>query len=162
MRHMRSLGTTVATVLVTASLASSHAALCQEMRPCHQARKYEEARFGVSIEPLKLARVRGKAVIQDSFGHIREGEVPRHVCLSLFLADSHKFVSTTTADDEGNFDFGPVKPGRYRLVARAEALCTGNIPVIVVRPSRKARHRGIVLLFRLANLDVCTSADYAP
>jgi len=160
---MRGMGIlrTVLTAVVVLWLVPTRAATYQGPASCDQATKYEEARFGVSIKPLKLANVRGRAVIEDPFGHIRRGEIPRGVCLSLFLADSHKFVSSTTADDKGNFDFGPVEPGRYRLVARAEALCTGNIPVVVARSARKARHRGMVLLFRLAQLDVCTSADYA-
>jgi hypothetical protein len=126
---------------------------------CRNAEKYEERRFGIEMKPLVLNRVRGKTVIQTPNGQVRPTEVPQRVCLSLFSADAHKLVSSTTINQAGQFDFGNILPGRYRLVARAEAFCTGNI-AIEVAPSVWHRKRSIVVEFRLAQTDVCTSAEY--
>jgi hypothetical protein len=132
----------------------------QEARPCPDAEKYEEIHFGLDAKPLVLARIQGRTVIQTISGEVRAGEIPQGICLSLFTADSHRYVRTATTDDKGHFDFGPVSPGSYRLIARASGFCTGNIAVKVTRPSPMRHKPGIIVYFQLARLDVCTGADY--
>lgn len=136
-----------------------HLALSREGQACDDAQKYEEKRFGVEAKPLVLNHLWGRTAIQTPDGHVKPHELPERVCLSLFTADSHRFVSSTTISEDGRFDFGAVSPGSYRLIARAEALCTGNVAVVVAR-SVWHRKRRIVVYFTIAALDACTNADY--
>ena len=129
-------------------------------QPCPDAERYEVGGGGgIEMKPLAVNRVWGRTVIQDPDGHIRPDEVPPRVCLSLFTADSHKFVASTSVDHGGRFDFGVIPPGRYRLIARAQAACTGNNAVEVVR-SIWHRNRRIVVFFQIPRIDSCTYADY--
>jgi hypothetical protein len=107
--------------------------------------------------PLAVSHVRGRAVRMYRDGHLSQDIGP--ASLSLFTADSHKFVTSATTDQDGRFDFGTVPPGRYRLVARSIGFCTGNIPIDVGRQPWH-RHRRIVIFFRISEIDICTSGDY--
>lgn len=134
-------------------------ALSAQNPPCSNAEKYDMGGgFCVEMKPLVVSRLAGRAARQDPEGHVWPDEKPRG-CLSLFTADSHKFVASTTVDQDGRFDFGPIPPGRYRLVARLPGFPTGNNAVTVVR-SVWPRHRRIVVLFTCCGIDVCSSAVY--
>ena len=112
----------------------------------------------MGMKPLAVNSVLGRVARQDADGRVWPDEKPAG-CLSLFTADSHKFVASTTTNKDGQFDFGEVPPGNYQLIAKSRGFCTGNIPVKVVR-SAWHRRRPIVVFFRLASIDVCTCADY--
>ena len=128
-----------------------------QVRPCPGSQEYEMT-HGIEIRTIVVNRVWGRAVRQDSDGHIRPDEkLPG--CLSLFTADSHRFVSSTTIDPGGRFDFGAVPTGSYRLIARSPGFGTGNVPVKVVR-SAWHRQRRLLVLFRLGAMDEWTTADY--
>ena len=128
-----------------------------QVQPCINTEKFEVGE-GCCINPLAVNRIMGRVARQDPDGRIWPDEKPAG-CLSLFTADSHEFVKSTTTNQEGKFDFGEIPPGSYRLIARSRGFCTGNIPVNVVR-SAWHRHRPILVLFRLSSVDVCTCADY--
>jgi hypothetical protein len=134
------------------------AAFLGQTVPCLNGEKYDLG-GGLCIEskPLVLNRVWGRVVRLDMGGHVWTDV--RCVCLSLFTADSHKFVATATVDQTGRFHFGAVTPGRYRLVARAPALPTGNGAVTVVRFPWH-RDRRIVVSFTCCNVDACTGIGY--
>ncbi len=138
--------------VLTSGVASS-----DQIRPCANAEKFEVGE-DCSINPLVVNRVMGRVVRQGPEGRTSPAEKPAG-CLSLFTADSHEFVKGITTKRDGKFDFGEVPPGSYRLIARSPGFCTGNVPVKVVR-SPWHRNRPIVILFRLAGIDVCTCADY--
>jgi len=140
-------------------ILASHLAFSGQNQPCSNAEKYEiGGGFCVEMKPLVVSRVSGRAAREDPEGHVWPDEkLPG--CLSLFTADSHKFVASTTVDEDGRFDFGPIPPGKYRLVARLPGFPTGNSAVTVVR-SVWPRHRRIVVLFTCCGIDVCSGAVY--
>ena len=138
----------------------SGVALAQQAPPCADAEKYEAVHFGVDAKPLILSRIHGRTVVQAPTGEIRVNELPEGVCLSLFTADSHRFLRSTGVNGKGHFDFGPVPPGRYRLIARARGFCTGNVAVKVSAPPAPRHSRSMIVLFQIAQLDVRTGADY--
>jgi|SRR5690242_18557076 len=136
------------------------ALLPQSPKPCREASKYEGIHSLIDIKPLVVSRVRGRVVVQGLNGEVRRGETPGAVCLSIFTSDSHRYVVSTTVDKDGRFVFDHLPPGHYRLIARAEAFCTGNIPITVKRIRRASVGRGIIVYFRIPAIDVCTSAGY--
>ena len=74
----------------------------------------------------------------------------------LFTETDHQLVASVTADSRGRFEFIHVKPGRYRLVARYDGFCTGNIPIEVVKPHRRGE---IVIYFRSRGIDYCSDGE---
>lgn len=119
----------------------------------------------IDYGPLKVSAVQGASEID-----VRTEKQPGApgACLVLFTEKDHKLVTSVRADADGRFEFKNVAPGRYRLLARAEGLCTANIPVEIVKPSRH-RRAGILVHFRARGIDTCsygelTTADgkYAP
>jgi hypothetical protein len=131
----------------------------QEAQLCKDAGKYEGPHFVPDWQPLVVARVRGRIVVEVNRKKLPQA-TPEGLCLSLFTADTHEFVSATTVDVRGHFDFGPVTPGNYRLLARADGFCTGNSRVQVKGAGAGRKRKSLIVYFRPAALDVCTTAGY--
>lgn len=135
--------------------------LSQETEHCKEAQQYPDPEPASLVEmgPLVVSRVQGRAVLV-----VRDKTLPpdklREVCLSLFTADTRKFVASTTPDRKGSFDFGSIPPGDYRLIQRAPGLCTGNTAIRVTAARSKRRQRTIIVRFRAHGIDVCSGADY--
>ena len=131
--------------------------LCQTPQ-CVNVDKYE-MRSGpcAEMKPIVVRRLLGRVIRLDQDGHVRSDV--QNACLSLFTADSHTYVTSTSIDHNGHFDFGVVPAGRYRLVARAPGLVTGNSPVTVA-PSPWRRHRRIQVVFTCCTIDACTGMGY--
>jgi len=81
-------------------------------------------------------------------------------CLSLFTDDTHRFVATVQVDSRGLFRFRTVTPGKYCLVARSPGLCTGNTRLEVTTSPVDRGRKGIVVHFRIPQIDTCSYADY--
>lgn len=111
----------------------------------------------VEYKPLKLAVVQGTGVIEIEDNVVKKNEPVSGACLSLFTSDE-KFIMSVKADAAGDFRFKNIAAGQYRLVARAPGFCTANIPVEIVRASRrsKLRRAQIVVHYRLTGIDVCS------
>ena len=108
----------------------------------------------VDYGPLRVALVVGKT---DSEVEGQKADVVPGACLGLFAESTHQLVAAVRADEKGHFELKHVKAGRYRLVARAEGLCTANIP-LVVRSSGK--HKAIIIVhFRPRGIDSCSYGE---
>jgi hypothetical protein len=112
----------------------------------------------IDYGPLKVRVVKGTSVIQ--VGTQKQSAVTE-ACFILFTEKDHKLVASVKADSDGRFELKDVAPGRYRLVARAEGLCTANIPLAVVKPPRRKKTE-ILVHFRPAGIDTCSYGDLAP
>jgi hypothetical protein len=111
----------------------------------------------IDYGPLKVAIIEGSSVIQ--VGDQRQpGGVPG-ACLVLFTEKDHKLLMSVTADSEGRFSLKDIIPGHYRLVARAQGLCTANIPIEVVKSSHR---RKLKIVFRPTGVDSCSYGEIAP
>jgi hypothetical protein len=106
----------------------------------------------IDYGPLVFRNLSGRAIDPSS------AEVPG-ACLGLFTEDGHRLVAVTETDQDGNFAFATVEPGRYRLVARYDSLCTANIPLKIVRWPR-GRQRELVLHMKGRGIDQCSYGDY--
>ena len=83
-------------------------------------------------------------------------------CLVLFTEKDHKLVSSIKAGQYGDFDFGDVAPGRYRLIARAEGFCTANIPIRVVKSTHIGKlgfKLGILVYFLPKGMARCSYGE---
>jgi len=111
----------------------------------------------IDYKPLKLARVHGTGVIEIRDNIIKPNETVPGACLSLFTREE-KFVKSAKADRNGSFQFDDVAPGRYRLVARAPGFCTANIPILIVKASRKSKlqREEVVVHYRVTGVDTCS------
>lgn len=125
--------------------------------PCPSSAIYENHNQ-VDYGPLKVRAVVGTGVIEIG-DKIQPGEKIPGACLSLFTEKEHKFVASVTADSAGRFQFAAVAVGRYRLVARADGFCTANIPIELVKSSR--RKSSIVVHYRPAGIDSCSYGELA-
>lgn len=108
--------------------------------------------------PLKVRVVEGTSVIQVG---TQEQPGAAVACFALFTEKDHKLVATAKADSQGRFELRDVAPGRYRLVARAEGLCTANIPLELLRPSAVSKTE-ILVHFRPTGIDTCSYGEVAP
>ena len=123
--------------------------------PCPSSTVYENHNQ-VDYGPLKVRAVLGTGEVEIG-DKTQPGKTVLGACLSLFTEKEHKLVSSTTADSDGHFNFAAVPVGRYRLVARADSFCTANIPIEVVKSSR--RKTRIVVHFRPASIDTCSYGE---
>ncbi len=125
--------------------------------PCPSSTVYENHNQ-VDYGPLKVRAVLGEGVVEIGY-KTQPGKTVPGACLSLFTEKEHKLVASITADSEGRFHFAAVPVGRYRLVARADGFCTANIPIELVKSSR--RKTKIVVHFRPAGIDTCSYGELA-
>ena len=134
----------------------------QETGTCAGADKYPDPEPVNLVEtgPMVLQRVSGVVLIRAGDKTIAASQL-HGACLSLFTADSHKFIASAPVDRRGHFEFGTVPPGDYRLVARAPGFCTGNGPVRVKIPKVRHKDRSIIVYFQVLGYDTCTTAEYA-
>jgi hypothetical protein len=108
----------------------------------------------IDYGPLKVHDVEGTSLIQVG-NQAQPGAAG--ACFVLFTEKDHKLVANVEADANGRFVAKDIAPGRYRLVARAEGLCPANIPLEVVRSSR--RQREILVHFLPAGIDTCSYGE---
>lgn len=148
-------------VLVLLGLSISAAAPCMAQQKgestCPSSTVYENHNQ-VDYGPLKVRAVRGTGIVEVG-GKTQPGRAVPGACLSLFTEKEHRFLASVVADSKGQFQFDAVSPGRYRLVARADAFCVANIPLEVVRPPRKKAE--ILVHFRPAGIDTCSYGELA-
>jgi hypothetical protein len=148
-------------VLILLGLSISAAAPCMAQQKgestCLSATVYENHNQ-IDYGPLKVRAVRGKGVVEVS-DKSQPGRAVPGACLSLFTEKEHMFLASVVADPKGQFQFDAVPPGRYRLVARADAFCIANIPLEILRSSRKRAE--ILVHFRFTGIDTCSYGDLA-
>ncbi len=125
--------------------------------PCPSSTGYENHNQ-VDYGPLKVRVVLGTSVVETG-DKTQPGKTIPGACLSLFTEKDHKLVATVVADSQGQFQFDAISSGRYRLVARAKGFCTANVPLEVVKSSR--RKTKIVVHFRPAGIDTCSYGELA-
>jgi hypothetical protein len=132
--------TKIATILLFGAvlLVFSEPCLAQQKESTSHCSTVYENHNQIDYGPLKVGLIEGTSVIQ--------------------LAPPLK-GALTEADSEGRFELRVAAPGRYRLVARAEGLCTANIPLEVVKSS--SRKAEIVVYFRPTGIDICSTGELA-
>jgi len=116
----------------------------------------------VDPRPLTFRELKGRVLSEVGEPAKEIGPVPG-ACLGLFSEEGHRLITTATANEEGNFQFGSLATGRYRLVVRANGLCVANIPLQIAAPksgSRKLKNNQLVVHMRPAGIDSCSYADY--
>ncbi|PYV35176.1 MAG: hypothetical protein DMG22_03245 [Acidobacteria bacterium] len=139
---------------------AAQAAMAQSTAPCRSAHEYSPPDPStIVVPPLIVRQVFGRAVVEAG-EKVIIGEKVAPGCISLFTDDTHRFVAGVPVDSRGLFRFGAVPPGRYRLVSKSPALCTGNSLIeVITGPAAKGK-RGILVHFRIRKVDYCSYADY--
>jgi len=110
----------------------AHPALAQESNSRCESMSYEN-KNQVDYGPLELDAVRGTATDVD-------GVMVPGACVGIFTPTDHKLIMATRTDDRGQFEFGDVADGEYRLVATFEGFCAGNAKIRVVAGSRNKKY----------------------
>ena len=155
--------TKIATILLFGAvlLVFSEPCLAQQKESTSQCSTVYENHNQIDYGPLKVGLIEGTSVIQlaPPLKGAPTEPGPPGACLVLFTEKDHKVVASVKADSEGRFELRVVPPARYRLVARAEGLCTANIPLEVVKSS--SRKAEIVVYFRPTGIDICSTAELA-
>jgi hypothetical protein len=139
-------------ILTALVFAALQAIVCgQAETNCPRRMEYAH-RNQVDPPVLTLNVVQGRTI--DN----RSDAVPE-VCVALFTEKSHRFVAQVSVNSHGNFKFGAVPPGRYRLVARVpryDYFCPVNARILIHRSRDRTR---LVLHMVLPAIDVCSRAD---
>jgi hypothetical protein len=82
--------------------------------------------------------------------------------VGLFTENEHKLVTTVETDQDGAFAFGPIQPGRYRLVAKQSGLGVANVILQVgTWPSGGVLNsRELVVHLRPRGIDTTSFVDF--
>lgn len=104
----------------------------------------------IDYGPLVVREVKG--TITDP----QESAVPK-VCVGIFTEKDYRLVASVESDADGKFSVPNVRPGRYRLVVKADPLCAANVPLQVVKSQK--RNRGLHVHMKARGLDSCSYAD---
>jgi hypothetical protein len=140
----------VALVVVIAALCGASSFAAQEQTTSSPCMAEYENHNQIDYGPLVVREVRG--TVSDP----QQTAMPK-VCLTVFTEKDHKSVATTETDANGRFSFQSVPPGRYRLIVKADALCTANIPLHVV--SRLKRKQVLQVHMKPRGLDTCSYGE---
>jgi len=116
--------------------------------------EYEDSNQ-IDYGPLKISAVRGTTLIQ--IGNKQQPDVPG-ACFVLFTEKDHKVIANVRSSKDGRFEFQGITPGQYRLVARADGLCTANVSLEVVKSSQKQKTE-LLIHFIAVSLDTCSFAE---
>jgi hypothetical protein len=139
-------------ILSVVFLAALQVIVCgQSETNCPRRMEYAH-RNQVDPPVLTLNVVQGRTI--DN----RSDPVPE-VCVALFTETSHRFVTQVSVYSDGDFKFGAVPPGRYRLVARVpryDYFCPVNARILIRRSRNRSR---LVLHMVMPAIDVCSWAD---
>jgi carboxypeptidase family protein len=111
----------------------------------------------VDYGPLKVHAIRGTNLIEVGNEQQQMG-IPG-ACLILFTESDRRLVASVKTGADGRFEMKGIVPGRYRLIARLNGFCTANIPVEIIKSSR--RKTQIVVHFRVTGLDDCSYGELA-
>jgi hypothetical protein len=99
------------------------------------------------------------------FDGIGEGKQAKNMdpvpeaCIGLFTEQEHKLVMSTISDKKGYFKFGLAPKGRYRLIVKAEGLCTANIPLLIIG-EKQFRTKQLIVNMRIRTTDGCSYGSY--
>src|SRR5689334_4942340 len=103
-------------------------------KPCNNPFIYENHNQ-VDYGPLTVSKISGRVLV-ESDSPPKEVGPDDETCLGLFTEKKHKLIAVTVTDKDGHYDFGPVQPGRYRLIAKDNLFCPANVPIIVVKSTK--------------------------
>lgn len=101
----------------------------------------------IDYGPLHLSQIAGLAKDENGFP-------VSQVTLGLFTDKEHALVAVARTDRDGKFSFKQVAAGHYRLVAKNEAFCTANVPIIMKRT--KGSSSLLVLHMIVGGIDKCS------
>ncbi len=139
-------------ILIAFSLSASYAQ--EQGESCPSPIEYGNHN---QIEPNRssVRKVSGR-VIHELSNPAKEIEL-LPACLGLFTEKDHRLVASAVAGDDGNFKFGSVPVGNYRLVVRDayNVFCVANMPLRLVRWPR-GRAKSLVIHMRPAGIDDCS------
>jgi hypothetical protein len=113
----------------------------------------------VDPKPSSVSGISGRVIAEVGNPAKEVSAVP--ACLGLFTEKEQRLVASVIADEEGNFSFGSIPSGRYRLVVRdpQNAFCLANMPLNVVSRSR-GKAKPLVIHMRPAGIDDCSYGDF--
>jgi len=132
------------------TMASSSPARCQQPIETGDASPAYENRNQIDYGPLRIGRASG--VVTDS----ANVAIPTALIL-LFTEKDHTLITHSKSKEDGTFDLGQVRGGRYRLVVKFDGFCPANVPVDL-KP-RGHRSAGVRVHMRPAAIDTCSYGD---
>ena len=144
MRHCKS------TSLIVAALFASPPLFSQQKRESSPCVADYENHNQVEYRPLIVQAVNGTVVDLAQ-------EAVSQVCVAIFAEKDHALIATTQSDANGKFSLEKIRPGRYRLVVKADPLCAANVPLRVVKNTKKKMALRVHMKAR--GLDACSYAD---
>ena len=125
----------------------------QEKTTCLQEVKYENHN---QADPGALTVRNLKGQVTDTYG----ATIPQ-ACLGVYTETERKLIASTTSDENGNYKFDKIRPGKYRLVVIARPLCTANAKIIIAASVLSSRrNRPVYVHMGAAGIDSCSYASH--
>ena len=119
-----------------------------------------EMRYSASgLTFFQMSRIEGEAVLSLMGTKEENGKVV-DVCLGLYDELNTRLIATAKTDKDGQFFFGQIKPGLYRLISKASAFHSVNVPIRLNEYQKtETEHQArLVLHFRFLNDERKSSA----
>ena len=101
--------------------------------------------------------------VRDLKGQVTDmnGAPVPQACLGVYIETERKLIASTTSDENGNYKFDKIRPGKYRLVVIAKPLCTANARLIIAPTVLGSiRNRPVYVHMRAAGIDSCSYASH--
>src|ERR1700693_5559238 len=88
-----------------------------DKEPCRDAQQYPNPEPVNMVYPgsLVVGQVHGRVVMRAGDRTYPGSGLRGEACLSLFTENTHEYVAKAQIDQDGQFEFGKVRPGNYRL-----------------------------------------------
>jgi hypothetical protein len=108
----------------------------------------------ISTDALTIRNLRGQVTNELS-------EPISQACLGVYTETERKLIASTTSDENGNYTFGNIQPGQYRLVVFSPGYCTANARINVEATDLSSlKHRLVYVHMRIRALHDCSYANH--
>jgi hypothetical protein len=108
------------------------------------------------LDPIRVERIEGRMLFgfQNQYRVLDKGEIR-----VLDSARTQTVVASAAVDEDGHFEIADVKPGRYVLSARSEALIPASVDVEVTKAKGAAGKRLILVVLAADVTKECGGAS---
>ena len=108
------------------------------------------------LDPIHVERIEGRMLFgfQNQYRVLDKGEIR-----ILDSANTQTVVASATVDKDGHFEAADVKPGKYILSARSEALIPASVDVEVTKAKGTAGKRLILVVLAADATKECGGAS---
>ena len=107
------------------------------------------------VDPIRVERTEG----YELFGLRNQYRVLDKADIRIFDSTDTQLIASAAVDKDGHFQIAHVKPGKYVLSARSEALIPASVDIQVTKPQRNPGKRLILVVLAADATKECGGAS---